>query len=253
MGRLAAVLLSILFAGAAVAQTPVDKLRSKGISRFDDRVPVDTTKMPWRAIGKLQTNIGTSCTGTLIAPRLVLTAGHCLFHPRSQNLLPLSSLHFLLGYDRANFVANANVIRAEHIPNLAEYTRQKSRDIENDWLILEIDQPLGTKYGMLKLADKQLRPGTKAQSAGYGQDKSQIMTGDLDCDIVTAPAPGDRPSIAHNCETTFGNSGGPLLVQQDGEWRVAGVMVRIVQLPDGQWLGYAFDVSVVRDRIAKLK
>jgi protease YdgD len=233
----------------AQSQAPADKLRAPGIGAGDDRQPVDMNKMPWRAIGKLQTNLASSCTGTLVGPRLVLTAGHCLFNARTQALFPLSSLHFLIGYDRASFLAHATVLRAEHQPELAAAMRAKAKAVEDDWLLLVLDQPLGEKYGMVKLADRTPGIGAKLQSAGYGQDRSQILTGDLDCQVVAVSG----PRIAHDCEITHGNSGGPILVLQDGEWRLAGVSVAIGQRPDKSWLGYAFDVSVVRAKIDSLK
>jgi protease YdgD len=49
-----------------------------GIGVVDRRVAVDPGQPPWDAIAKVQTNIGTRCTGALIAPGTVLTAAHCL-------------------------------------------------------------------------------------------------------------------------------------------------------------------------------
>src|SRR5205814_710507 len=52
--------------------------RAQFIIGPDDRKTIDSLDSPWNAIGKVQYTIGNSayayCTGTLVAPRLVLTA-----------------------------------------------------------------------------------------------------------------------------------------------------------------------------------
>jgi protease YdgD len=58
-----------------------------GIGAVDRRVAVDPGQPPWDAIAKVQTNIGTRCTGALIAPGNVLTAAHCLYNRRTRALL----------------------------------------------------------------------------------------------------------------------------------------------------------------------
>jgi Trypsin len=66
------------------------------------RVPVDPNTPPWNAVTKVQTNIGTHCTGVLIASSVVLTAAHCLYNPRTRALLQPVSLHVLFGFERDN-------------------------------------------------------------------------------------------------------------------------------------------------------
>jgi protease YdgD len=76
-----------------------------GIGAVDRRVVVDPRQPPWDAVAKVQSNIGTRCTGVLIVPRVVLTAAHCLYNHRTRALLQAGSLHVLIGYDRANYRA----------------------------------------------------------------------------------------------------------------------------------------------------
>jgi hypothetical protein len=42
-------------------------------------------------------------------------------------------------------------------------------------------------------------------------------------------------------------------VEQDGVLWLAGIITSGNKLPTGQWIGYGFDVSVVRDRLEKMK
>ena len=63
-----------------------------GVGAVDRRVAVDPRQSPWDAIAKVQTNIGTRCTGALIAPGTVLTAAHCLYNRRTRALLQAGSL-----------------------------------------------------------------------------------------------------------------------------------------------------------------
>jgi protease YdgD len=177
--------------GGAQTTDPA-KSRAPGISSFDDRLPVDLKTMPWRAIGKVQTNLGSACTGVLVGERHVLTAGHCLFNRRTQALLQAVSLHFLAGYERGEYAAHSKILKVEHAPALEQAARAHKLTIADDWLILTLEQPLGQRFGVVKPAPRPLRPGMGLKTAGYGMDRAHILTGDLDCTVVTAPATGYR-------------------------------------------------------------
>jgi protease YdgD len=62
--------------------------------------------------------------------------------------------------------------------------------------------------------------------AGYNQDRSQLLLADPDCHVrgIRALADGAK-YLEHDCPATFGTSGGPLLVQQDGNWTLVGISI----------------------------
>jgi protease YdgD len=74
------------------------------------RQHVDGATVPWQSLGRVQTELGQRCTGTLIAPDRVLTAAHCLIAPRRDQLVQPGSVHFLLGYAAGQFRAHRRVV-----------------------------------------------------------------------------------------------------------------------------------------------
>ena len=80
-----------------------------GVGPEDPRRPVDVRAEPWRALGRVQLEVGGRCTGVLVGPRTVLTAAHCLFGPRSRQVVRPGTVHFLLGYHMGEWTARARV------------------------------------------------------------------------------------------------------------------------------------------------
>lgn len=178
-----------------------------GVGPGDRRAPVDAAADPWRSVVRVQTNLAGRCTGALVGRRTVVTAGHCLFNPRTRRFLQASSLHVLFGYDRGDFTRHVTVARVATDP--AYDPAATTPMLGGDWAVLTLAEPAPDQVPPLPVSVAPLRPGTPLMLGGYSQDRAQILMADRACHLL-AESGG---LLVHDCDATRGTSGGPLLVR----------------------------------------
>ncbi|WP_342452940.1 trypsin-like serine peptidase [Pararoseomonas indoligenes] len=213
--------LALLSAGPAAAEPRIPLSVLPGLGAGDARRLVDADAPPWSSLGRVQTELGSRCTGTLIGPRTVLTAAHCLVAPRTGQLLRPSSVHFLLGYRQGTWKATARAASFRTGPGFDPRTRLPRGA---DWAVLTLDTPIAA--APLPLLEEDPAPDQPVMLGGYQQDRPEVLMADTACRALGTAALDGLRLIVHGCAATRGASGAPLLARRpDGGWAVAGVSV----------------------------
>ena len=192
-----------------------------GVGAQDHRVAMDSDAVPWRSLVRVQTEMGGRCTGFLVAPDRVMTAGHCLFQHRTGAWLPPVAVHVVRGYQLGSFAAHAIVASYRVGPGFDP--EHETETGGRDWALLTLDRRIARPEASLGTGEA----AGPIMLGGYGQDREERILADPDCRIIGRTADGQGHALLrHDCAATGGTSGAPLLAQAaDGVWRAVGIQI----------------------------
>lgn len=206
---MALIVIGLFLTSGAVAQDA----RLKRLDNGDDA-------KAWEAVGRLDINGKGFCTGALIAPKLVLTAAHCLYDTDSGKRINKGHIEFLAGWRNGRAGAYRDVSRVVVHPDYSYDEALSSNRVRNDLALLELEQPI--RNNAIKPFKTAARPrtGDRVGVVSYAKDRSEAPSLQEVCEVL---ARQDGVLIT-SCSVDFGSSGAPIFVIENGEAQIVSVV-----------------------------
>eukprot|EP01026_Neomeris_dumetosa_P006031 TRINITY_DN1186_c1_g1_i1.p1 TRINITY_DN1186_c1_g1~~TRINITY_DN1186_c1_g1_i1.p1 ORF type:complete len:327 (+),score=22.16 TRINITY_DN1186_c1_g1_i1:141-1121(+) len=187
---------------------------------------VDTTRYPYRTIGRLVYQCGSSyytCTATLVGPRTIITAAHCIVWEEYRR----SCSNFMFSPGQQQSYKPFGTFGVVSVSYSSKYLDNPNSD-NFDFGVLTLDTDIGSLIGWMTFGYDCSDVVQDLLTAGYPADldeSSSTMYYD-DCYNQGVDACYSGYTFKHTCDTSGGQSGSPMFTyDEEGDPVIRGVHV----------------------------
>lgn len=227
---LAAVLLLSGTALAEEANSGLDTL----ITRDDLR--------GFEPVGRVDIQDGGFCTGALIAPDLVLTAGHCVVD-RSGKPVEAERILFRAGLSNGQALIEAPVARTMVDPAYRSMDPAPTEMVAIDVALLQLAEPIPSAMISPYVV---ARPGNgdEVSVVSYALGREEVLSWQRLCHVLGR----EETLLVMDCDVTFGSSGAPVLDRSGYRAKIVSI-ISAGSDQDGQPVAVGMELPELVDRL----
>lgn len=229
------------YLGALLLALLPQALLASGLIRLTDREDL----FGWEAVGRVEIAGNGYCTGSLIAPDLVLTAAHCV-HDRSGTAIAPDRLTFRAGLRDGEFISQSRVARIAAHSAYAPRAGMSAENIIHDAALLSLEKAIPAAVASPFVIAPPRRAGARVSVVSYGQGRDAALSWQRDCGVTGA----GQGLMRFDCNVTFGSSGAPVFTRENGRARIVS-LISAGGRKDGLPVSYGMDLPEVVDALKR--
>ncbi|MGD9293347.1 MAG: trypsin-like peptidase domain-containing protein [Roseobacter sp.] len=174
----------------------------------------------WQAVGRLDAEGAGFCTGTLIAPELVLTAAHCVYDRKSGRLLAPEAFTFRAGLRNGKTAAARGVVQIEAHPGYDPRAGVVIDNIRHDVALLRLQDPIPTSELDPFVLHSEIVSNGPVSVVSYGRRRENLPSRQDVCQVEMTY----EDVMFMDCDVTFGSSGSPVFSHINGRGQIVSVI-----------------------------